>query len=277
MKNKKYETQITMFTFAIFLIAGLVFVQHVFAQGSGGGSKGGSGDQVQDRDRVQDPIINTTALPIQDQIRDQDRDRIQDPAVDDEDEPLQDRDQFRDQDRDRIRIDLENVAVPVGNAQQLRATIENREQELNQEATSTTEQYREIMQSQNRIRLAIHAIYASEGLLGSVGPRTTQITEQINNSVQATLNAEAEIRARGFWAHVFFGGDSINAQILQQEQEQNRLRIQELKNLINEATATEEIRATVMEQVRIMEEEQTRLAKLAEKESGQWGIFSWRF
>lgn len=303
MKNKQYAIQITMLTFGIFLIAGLVFVQNTFAQGGGGGSGsgGGSGDQTQDRDQIQDPAthdgdepiqdrdqlqdrdtiqyptVNTTTLPIQDQLRDQDRDRIQDPTTHDGDEPEQDRDQLRDQDRDRIRIDVENDAVPVGNAQQLQNTIQNREQELNQETTSTTEQYREIMQNQNRVRLAIHAIYASEGLLGTVGPQARQITERINNSVQATVNAEAEIRARGVLAHILFGGDSVNAQILQQEQEQNHMRIQELRVLISEATTTAEIRATLMEQIRVMEEEQARLAQLAEKESGEWGIFSWRF
>lgn len=253
MKDKKYGTQITVLAFAIFLVAGLVFVQHAFAQDDGGGSGGGAGDQVQDRDRIQDPTAH------------------------DGNEPDQDRDQLRDQDRDRIRIDLENVTVPVENAQQLQATIRNREQELSQEATSAAEEYREIIQNQNHIRLAIHAIYASEGLLGPVGPQVKQITEQINNSVQATVNAEAGIRARGVWAHIFFGGDSVNAQILQQEQDQNRLRIQELKKLVDEATITAEIRATLREQFRIMEEEQTRLEQIAEKESGQWGIFSWRF
>lgn len=291
-----------MLAFAILLIAGLVSAQNVSAQGGGGssGAGGGSEDQAQDRDRIQDPathdgdeptqdrdrlqdsdriqdsVINATIQPTQDQLRDQDRDRVQDPITHDGDEPEQDRDQLRDQDRERILIDLENPVAPAGDAEQLRAMIQNREQELNQEATSTIERYREMIQNQNRIRLAISAIYGSEGLLGSAGPRATQIAKQINNSVQATLDAEVEIYERGFWAHIFFGGDSVNAQILQREQEQNRLRILELKQLINDATLTTEIRAILMEQVRMMEEEQTRLSQLAEKEFGQRGILSWR-
>jgi hypothetical protein len=282
MKEKKYGSQVTVFALGVLLAIGqVVFVQQALAQGGGGGSGpgGGSGDQtqdrdqIQDRDRLQDPTHNTAALPIQDQLRDRDRDRIQDPATHDGDEPLQD----RDQDRDRIRVGLENGTTSVGNAEQLRATIQNRERELNQEGTSTAGQYREIMQNQNRVRLAIHALYASEGLLGAAGPRMMQITDHMNNSVQATLNAEAEIHSRGLLTHILFGGDRAHAQILQQEEEQNRLLIQELKKLINEAIITTEIRVALMEQVRIMEEEQARLTQLAEKESGQWGIFSWRF
>lgn len=281
MKDVKYGTQVIELAFAILLVAGLVSVQLVSAQGSGGnsGSGGGSGDQVQDRDRIQDPTTHDGDEPIQDRDQLQNRDRIQDPIISSTTQQVRDQlqEQERSQVKDRVRIDFENVIVPAGNAQQLRVAIQNREQELGKEATNTPEQYREILQNQNRTRLAIHAINASEDLLGAVGPQTMQITQQINNSVQTSLNAEAEIRERGIWKHVFFGGDRANALILGQEQEENRLRIEEIKRLINDANINSEIRATLMEQVRIMEEEQKRLSQLAEKESGQWGIFSWRF
>lgn len=254
MKIKKNILYIVVFTTTLLMIGGVV-VQQIEAQTGGkggGGSTAGSGDQIQDRDRVQDPTTH------------------------DGDEPLQTRDQLQDQDRDRIHLNLETSTPPVGNAQQLQATIQNREQELNQEAAGVAQQYREVVQNENRTRLAVQAIYASQDLLGSVGPQAIQLAAQINNSVQTTTNAEAAIRARSVWARVFFGGDKESAQIIQQTQEQNRARIQALTQLIT-SNAPAAVQATLLEQIRTMQEEQTRLGQLAQKESTQWGILSWRF
>ncbi|MDE2031037.1 MAG: hypothetical protein KGI58_02120 [Patescibacteria group bacterium] len=282
MKNKKQKLNTFMFTFTLALIITLSFAQHdVFAQGGSAGGSGttaagsgsGSGDQIQDRDRIQDPTTHTGDEPIQDQTRDQDR--IQDPTSSTT-TAVPSQNQMQQQNRNIINVDLETPGTPAGSPQQLQNTIQNREQELNQEATNETQQYREVIQNQNRTRLAVQAIYSSEGLLGTVGPQAMQIANQINNTVQSTINAEAGIQSRGFWARLFFGGDKTNARIIQQEQEQNMLRIQELKKLINESTNAQ-VQATLMEQIRNMEAEQTRLMQLADKELGQWGIFSWRF
>jgi len=253
-----------------------------FAQGgSGGGSSGGGansaamGDQDRDRDQVRDPSTHDGDEPIQDrdQIRDQDRDRIQDPTTHTGDEPIQD----RLQDRDRIRLDGVATVTPAGNGNQLRIMIQAREQELNREASSSAPLIQNIFMHQNRIRLAVHALYASENLLGPVGPRVSQVARQVESTVQTTANIESQMQERSYLANLFFGGDRDRAQMLLREVEANRERIQEMKNLVDQGDISAEVRAMLMEQIRLMEEEQERMRVLAQDENDRWGIFSWRF
>lgn len=263
-----------------FLLA-LVISVPVLAYAQSRGSSLGGGGQQQDRDQTQD------------------QDRIQDPSTHNGDQSLQDRDQTQDQARDqdqisltattsaglgqsvqlqeRIQLKLQATTTPAWDVVQLRQTVQERERELNQEASSTDEQYREIVRNENQVRLAVHALLASEQALGGVGPQVSAIAREFNNSVRTTVNAEAEIQARNFLSRLFFGGDRVAAEVLAQEVTRNRERIQELTRLLGQSGLSEDMRIELEMQLQVMQQEQSRIELVAEHEQRLWGIFSWRF
>lgn len=243
---------------------------------------------------------NSSGAGDQDRDQTQDRDQIQDPSTHDGDEPIQDRDQTQDQTRDqdqirltsttsttgvgqntqaqnRVQLNLQATTTPAWNAEQLRQTIQERERELNQEASSTDPRYQQIIRNENQVRLAVHALLASEQVFGNIGSRVSEIAREFNNSVQATVNAEAQVQSRGFLSKLFFGGDREAGLVLEQEVTRNRERIQELTRLLEVSGLSEDFRVQLETQLRVMEQEQDRLEQLAEREQGLWGIFSWRF
>lgn len=235
--------------------------QIIYAVAQGGAGAGGSGGSNAGQDQRD-----------KDQIREQDRGRVQDPTTHDGDEPAQD------QDRDQIRIKPEVVPAPATDSFQLRQMMQERERELNQEASSTPAPQQNIIRHENRARLMIHAMLSSEDLLGgNIGPRVAEIAQEINGSIQATVRAEAAIANRNLWTRIFMGGDSKSAQAILQEVERNRIRIEELNRLLEQAGISAEVKNMLQEQIRAMEQEQERLHTLANREEKSWGLFSWRF
>ncbi|HUY62276.1 MAG TPA: hypothetical protein VMV50_00565 [Candidatus Paceibacterota bacterium] len=179
--------------------------------------------------------------------------------------------------QERIQLQLESTTTPAYTFAQLQQSIRTREQQLEQEASSTATSTRGIIKNANQVRLAVHAFLAAKDLLGGIGPEVSQIAQQVNQSLATTTNAEAEIQARGFWTALFFGGDTNAASIISQEVARNQTRIQTLTQLMNQASTTADVKATLQVQITAMQQEQTRLQALASQQQGQWGIFSWRF
>ncbi len=292
--TKKYMKKIIgkFVVFAVFVMLAWQLPNILLAAGQSGGAGGGSGgsagdgiqdrDQTQDRDRIQDPTINDGDEPDQDrdQIRDQDRTgqdiEVEEVDTDDEDLP---QDQNRIREQERLQLNLENVPQPAGSINQLRQMIQTREEELNREASEEDAEVweRNTIRNTNQVRLAVHALLSAKNVLGGIGPQVSEIAQQINNSVQATVNTEAKIQTRSSWARFFFGGDKSSADLIQAQVERNRERIQELNQLMEEGNISLEVRNMLQEQIQIMEQEQTRLLELADQEKGDWGLFSWRF
>jgi phosphatidate phosphatase PAH1 len=161
------------------------------------------------------------------------------------------------------------------NATELRQMIQERKQEMNQEMQSLGEQQQKVYQNQNRLREAVHVLLAMENLTGGIGRNVSQIAREFNNSVQATIRAEERIQTRNMLIRFFFGGDEVAAGETEQEVNRNRLRIQELKRLMQECECDEEIRAMMQEQIQNMEQEQNRLQELAQNEKKSKGLFGW--
>lgn len=244
------------------------------SSGSSGSGGVGAGSGAQNSGTIQ---IDSSSQGTQDRDQLQDRDRVQDPTTHDGDEPDQDRDQVRDRTQDKINLNVESVSVPAGSANQLRAMIQNRETELNQEVSSSTKAWEQnAIRNSNQVRLAVHALLSAEDVIGGIGPQVSEIAQQINNSVQATVNAEANIRTRGLLVNLFFGGDKNNASKIEAEVLQNQERIRQLNQIIATSSISSEVRNILQNQIQIMEQEQTRLNDLANQEKNRWGVFSWR-
>lgn len=239
----------------------VAFSVQVSAQGkNSGGTSGNSGG-------------NGSGAVDQDQTRDQDR--IMDPSTHEGDEPDQDR--LRLQDQDRIRIDDESLKTATSGSS-LKLMIQQREREFEKEASTSDEKVRNMVQNENRVRVAVQALLLSRDFLGGIGPQVSQIARQIADSQASTTLAETDINNRGFLQRLFFGGDLSNATVIQRELERNQERVAELKQFLSAATSTPlEVRNMLEEQIRNIESEQERLGQLAEKESSRWGLFSWRF
>ena len=157
----------------------------------------------------------------------------------------------------------------------LQELVQQREQEMNQEIQTLEEHQQLIYQNQNRVRLAVQSLFAMEELVGSIGPQVSQIAEELNTSVQATIQAEERIQARNTIVRFFAGGDEAAAQELEHQVIQNQERIRELQQLQEECDCDEEVRTILQEQIQNVEQEQTRLQQVAQDELNDKGLFGW--
>lgn len=173
---------------------------------------------------------------------------------------------------------LESSTPPVANLDELKQAISQRKHELDLEAESTATSTRPILEEANTVRLAAHALVASQDLVGSTTGKTiSQLAQEVNDSLATTTAVEAQIQSRGFWTGFFWGGDTQAADILKEEVAANQNRIDTLTNLLNEASTTADVKATLTAQIQVMQQEQARLKGLADVQAKAWGLFSWRF
>ncbi|MCX6819487.1 MAG: hypothetical protein NT129_05840 [Candidatus Aenigmarchaeota archaeon] len=161
------------------------------------------------------------------------------------------------------------------NASELGQMIQQRQQEMNQEMQGLGEGQQKIYQNQNRVRVAVHALLAMENLTGGIGRNISQIAREFNNSVQATIRAEEKIQTRNFIFSFFFGGDEQSAGEMEQEVNRNRERIQELKQLMNQCSCSDEVKAMMQEQIQNMEQEQNRLQEMSQEQLKSKGLLGW--
>ena len=187
--------------------------------------------------------------------------------------------QAREMLQERFHLELESTTTVAFSAAQLEQMIQMRKEELNQEEASTSPQDQKIMKDANQVRLAVHALLASRDLLGTngIGKQVSQIAQEINRSVATTTDAETQIKARGFWTTLFFGGDTQAADAIKQEVAQNQEHIQALTQLLNDASTSAQVKATLAAQVQTMQQEQDQIQALANQQASLWGLFSWRF
>lgn len=176
-----------------------------------------------------------------------------------------------------VHFALESTTARAFSFEQLKQSIEQRKQELDNEEASTTPENQDIMKNANPVRLAVHSLLASKDLLGGIGSQVSEIAKHMNDSVATTTDAEVKIQSRGFLTKFLFGGDSAAADVITQAVAENQVRIDDLNKLLAEATVSADIQVTLKAQIAALQEAQTRLADLAQKEQKMWGLFSWRF
>ena len=156
-----------------------------------------------------------------------------------------------------------------------REIVQQKKQAMNQEMQGLSNVQQKVYQNQNKVREAVHALLSLEDLAPGIGPQVSQIAREFNNSVQATIIAEEKIQKRNAFVRFFIGGEKNAAEDIEQELNQNRQRIQELKQLREECASGEEIKAMMQEQIQNMEQEQERLQQLTNREKSVQGVFGW--
>ncbi|HUY62665.1 MAG TPA: hypothetical protein VMV50_02660 [Candidatus Paceibacterota bacterium] len=263
------------------------------AAGIGTGSGAGTQDQdrIQQQDQIRDPSTHTGTEPDQIRLQTQDQDRLyQSTTSTTTAAGAGSQAQYQGgaagngqgamnqaQTQYRLQINPEHIQLRASSGAQLGQMIQAREQQLEQEVASSTPDNRAAIQSANQVRLGVHALLAAQNLLGPVGPQVAQIASQIDTTVNATANAQAQIGNRGFLTRLFFGGDAQAAGVIAQATSQNQAQLQTLAQLIGSASTTPAVQATLQTQLQSMQQEQERLQELSASEQGQWGLFSWRF
>jgi hypothetical protein len=152
-----------------------------------------------------------------------------------------------------------------------------RAQELNQEEAHASTSEQAVLKNENPVRLAVHALLASRDLLDGIGPQVSVIAQQMNASIATTSVAEAQIRSRGFWTRLLFGGDTKAANDISTAVAQNQAHIEALTQLLNQANLSTDLKTTLHAQITALGAAQANLQALAQNEQRAWGLFSWRF
>jgi len=171
-------------------------------------------------------------------------------------------------------LETTTIQTKAKNQEQLQQMIQQKKQEMNQEMESMSEGKRNVYRNQNQVREAVHALLAMEDLAGGIGKQVSAVAREFDNSVQKTIQTEEKIQTRGAFARFFAGGDFESAEELDQEVNQNQQRIQQLKQLRTECQ-NEVVCPFMDEQVKNLEQEQTRLQQLAQKEKQSKGLLGW--
>ncbi len=176
---------------------------------------------------------------------------------------------------------FENSTTSVRSSEELRNKIEQRKEELDQEESeaSTTTEDQEIVRHGDTVRLAVHALISSRDLFGDrgIGEEVSQIAKEMNDSVATTTKVEEDMHSRGFFTHLFFGGDNDAANVLLQVIAKNQKNIQKLTDLLNQANLSADVQTILKAQIAILQDEQARLQVLVQKEQNSWGLFNWHF
>ncbi len=158
---------------------------------------------------------------------------------------------------------------------EVKEMVQQKKQEMTQEMQGLSNVQQKVYQNQNKVREAVHTLLSLEDLVPGIGPQVSQIAREFNNSVQATIIAEEKILKRNMFVRFFMGGEENAAGDIEQELNQNQLRIQGLNQLKEECTCDEEVKVMMQEQIQNMEQEQERLQQLTDSEKDSKGLFGW--
>ncbi|MDD5043768.1 MAG: hypothetical protein PHD51_03855 [Patescibacteria group bacterium] len=171
----------------------------------------------------------------------------------------------------------QELQIKARNINELKEIIQTKKLELKEELQNLREnKLKKIYENQNIVREAVHSLLSAENLTGGIGPQISAIAQEFNNSVQSTIQAEEKLQTRNRIIKFFTGGDQTTASVLEQEAEKNRTRIEKLNQLKNECTnCAEEVKTVLQEQIQKVEQEQTRLEKVAKAEQQIKGIWGW--
>jgi hypothetical protein len=175
-----------------------------------------------------------------------------------------------------LMLQIENeVQVKAKSLNELKQLTEQRALELKSELQQLPVLEQKVLQNQNAVREAVHGLLSAEDLAGKIGPQISAIAREFNNSVSSTVRAEEKIQKRSQIIRLFVGGDKEAVETLQSALDQNKEKLMELKQLKDGCECKEEVKTMIEEQIQKMEQEQTRLEAVAEKESKAKGILGW--
>jgi len=264
----------------LFVFAGLTIFSLVIAENPGTGNQGQDDSGAQDQQAGQgqdeeqgngqqgevqeDEQVNGQQGEGQgDQVQNQQQEQVQTQTQEQNEEGL---------------IDLQNgqqLRVRARTSNELKSMIQEKRGEMIEEIKSMKGNLQKAYENQNEVRTAVHGLLAMEELVGGIGKQVSEVANQFNNSVEQTIRAEETIRNRNRIVRFFAGGDQETAGELQNLVDQNRIRLEQLKELKNQADCEEEVKILMQEQIQSMEQGQDRLQEMIQDEKDARGIWGW--
>jgi hypothetical protein len=270
--------------FVIFLCIALLAVPATAASDKGGNPSGENPDQPQIT-KSTSGAAGSPAVQVRETLRQETR--LENPEGNAAGSALENRTETRlenqavgaagdlAQNRAVAQVTATAATAPGQAVSQLRETIRLERQQMNATAPIGNTQNQQRIANQNEVYLAVHTLLAMENLSGGIGPQVSVIAREFNNSAQSTWQYEDRIRNRDPVTRLLFGGDQAAAGELNGLAIQNENRIRQIEQLMNSATLDPETRAMLEEQLRTLEQENTRLAGVSAAEQKDLGIFGW--
>ena len=226
------------------------------------GPDNGMGEQ----ERSQDQLQNQTQAQEQLENRTQTQNRTQ--------EQLEE--QERIQEQERLQTQARNVT-------ELHEQLQERKQELEQERVQLSPVQQRVYARYSNVSAFVHVLLnesQTRALLGEgpngIGPQVSAYAREFNNSLRAQIQAEERIENKNALIRIFTGGDEQAAGILEQETIRNQERIQQMQQLLIQCQECDpQVREMLQDQLQEMEQEQTRLQQLAQREKQDKGLIGW--
>ena len=182
--------------------------------------------------------------------------------------------------RDTLEVDHETESeIDDSNDTSGRTIAEVREnhtkshESLNATLRNISSGERDRIKNENEVRIAVTTLLETEDLSGGIGRNVSAIARDFNNSASSTRKLEDRIQSRNSFVRLLFGGDREAARELATQAALNNARIVELQQLIGNTSLDTEVRATIEDQVQIIQQEQDRLQQLATREQEDRGLF----
>lgn len=157
----------------------------------------------------------------------------------------------------------------------LEQAIEDIQSKFQAQALEIDESVRNIHNNQNKARVAAAVLATNSDLLGVLGPAVNRIANEYQESIAATIKIEERIQNRSWLSSFFFGGDDDAVADLEQYLMLQQKHTEELGRLIDVWGGNWTVKTILQEQITIMEQEQTRLQKVASEESVSKGLFNY--
>ncbi len=159
--------------------------------------------------------------------------------------------------------------------EEIRQKMERNQQRLNETLENLSENAREVHRHGFRVSNAVHSLLATENWTGGIGKEVSQIAQDINKSVNKTVEAEQKIKNRGGFSKFLFGGDEKAAEKIQNQVNKNQQRLQRLEQSQQNCNCLEEVKNMMQEQIQEIEQEQQRLQQVAQEEKKNKGLLGW--
>jgi len=235
-------------------------------------------ETVDSRERVVSPSQSDD--DEQDDIDAEVEDSADDDETEIEDDELEEKDKLKEramedvQKREEIFSEIKQQRIE--NVRELKAQLKDRKEELRKIYAEEKESIRESRQKQNEVRLAVHALLASENITGGIGKEVSDIAKDFDNSLKDTEAAEDKITKRGNIVRLLFGGDFDSVKLIKEKVQNREEKIKRLQTILEQCIdCTEDVKSLLSEQIASLIQEQERLTNLADEEDGKVGLLGW--
>ncbi len=164
----------------------------------------------------------------------------------------------------------------VKNVAEVKELIKANREELKVMVQEEKTKLRVMRQKQNEVRVAVHALLASENIAGGIGKEVSTIAQEFDNSAKEIEEAEEKAINRGRFTKFLFGGDRESAEIIRNRVQTREEKVKRLEELVETGDCDKETKQLLQEQVQVIKQEQERLKEVT-KNQEKGGLLGWLF